>query len=336
MVSTDGCKKKPFSFFVKVWKLLAHSDDVFIILSTEGTKYLLPIINLLNSLWHRRLFYAMVGIGTFKFETGKRNATNEEMTFFVQHPDCWKPRHNRIARNLKKMKKIFVQTPTLVRMCETIYGLKNALYLNNFRPSSSIVKTEPRFFPKNPEAIRFVFFARVCQAKGVDDMITAYSLLSNEEQGKCYIDLFGMVQGFSKDWFESITLPSHFAYKGVLLKDKPTTLSQYDCMIFPTRYIEGVPGTIIDCRYAGLPLLASNFTFAKDLINDGKDGIIYQYGNPKALAAAMASIIDDCSILEPLAKASAKRACDFSEDQILPIFESALFQETSHDQKYHV
>ena len=44
--------------------------------------------------------------------------------------------------------------------------------------------------------------------------------------------------------------------------------------IFPTRFTtEGIPGSIIDSYYAGVPVLASKWNSFDDVIEDGKTGV---------------------------------------------------------------
>ena len=43
-------------------------------------------------------------------------------------------------------------------------------------------------------------------------------------------------------------------------KDSVKTLKNYFALVFPTRfYTEGIPGTIIDAYYAGVPVIASKW-----------------------------------------------------------------------------
>jgi len=324
MVTTDGWKRKPFAFFRSIKRMIKRSDDIFIVVSTGGTTHLLPIINWLNKHRRKRLYYVMVGIGTFKFETGKKNASLSDITSFVQNSSKWKSGNKIIKKNLCKMDCVFVETKTLKRMCETIYGLPKVVFLNNFRPLSDV---HDAFVAKqyvNSSFVHLVFFARVCPAKGIDDLIAAFDQLPKDYQDRCDIDIYGMVQDFAEEWFKGLVLPTNMKYKGVILEDKAKVLAKYDCMIFPTHYIEGVPGTVIDCRFAGLPLICSNFTFASDLVSEGVDGFIYEYGNPNSLKTTLMKILDNPSLLTKLSENSYRRIDEFTEKTVLPIFQDAL------------
>lgn len=327
MASTDGWRKKTFSIIKQIKGVLRKSDDIFICVSTEGTKYLLPFIIFLNHIYKKRLFYVMVGIGTFKTEAPGVRFPNdyEVITRYVQDEKKWVLGNKKIAKYLSKMHCVFVETARLKRMCEKIYALTNVVVLNNFRPSSSSKKNDPNFLSSELKRtsfypVRFVFFARVCPQKGIDDLIEAVNLLPSSCQGKFLIDIYGMVQDFAQDWFKGLKFPKDVFYKGVILADKASLLSSYDSLIFPTRYIEGTPGTIIDARFSSLPIVCSNFTFADELVYNGQDGLIYPYGDAKCLSETLLKIIQDPASLMEMKTKSGIRGSEFIEENLLPIF----------------
>ena len=63
-------------------------------------------------------------------------------------------------------------------------------------------------------------------------------------------------------------MPSYNSYK---------TLSDYDLHVFPTRFPEGIPGTLIDCFISGIPTLSSSFPRASDLLCDNDSYIFKQF-----------------------------------------------------------
>ena len=80
------------------------------------------------------------------------------------------------------------------------------------------------------------------------------------------IDFYGPVA--NKDeifFFEKVSALKNDNYLGKLEpKEVQKVLSQYDVLLFPTRYPgEGCPGAIIDSYMAGLTVLASNWKYNK-------------------------------------------------------------------------
>ena len=70
-------------------------------------------------------------------------------------------------------------------------------------------------------------------------------------------------------------------YEGELSPDQiQDRLSYYDVLLFPTTYYtEGLPGTIIDAFSAGLPVIATNWKHAEELICNEKDGFIVPFSD---------------------------------------------------------
>src|SRR5690606_29973646 len=81
--------------------------------------------------------------------------------------------------------------------------------------------------------------------------------------------------------FEEIKkeFPSYIRYKGsVNYVDSVDVLKKYFALLFPTQFkTEGIPGTIIDAYAAGLPVIASEWDSAHEIIDQGSTGYIYEF-----------------------------------------------------------
>ena len=71
------------------------------------------------------------------------------------------------------------------------------------------------------------------------------------------------------------------------------TLSKYDVMLFPTYWDgEGFPGIAIDAYISGLPIIASDWSMNKEVVEDGKTGFIIPVHDSVSLAGKMQGFID--------------------------------------------
>lgn len=78
-------------------------------------------------------------------------------------------------------------------------------------------------------------------------------------------------------------------------------MSHYDVFLFPTYYKgEGFPGSVIDAYIAGLPIIASDWHFNKDVIKDGETGFIIPPQDEEALYKSMLSLIRDKTVLRQM------------------------------------
>ena len=71
------------------------------------------------------------------------------------------------------------------------------------------------------------------------------------------------------------------SYKGILQQnDIYTTLCQYDVLLFPT-LIDGIPGSIIDAYISSLTVVATNWEYANEIIDNNINGFIVAFDNPQ-------------------------------------------------------
>ena len=110
-------------------------------------------------------------------------------------------------------------------------------------------------------------------------------------------------------------------YKGFLnLKDENNycILSDYDAMLFPTMHpTEGFPGVIADAAISGLPVIASNWNYAEELIGDGVCGLLFPVGNDDALYEKMLLTIEHRDTLERMRKNCVEKAKQYNMDKVL-------------------
>lgn len=68
----------------------------------------------------------------------------------------------------------------------------------------------------------------------------------------------------------------------------PALLARHDVLLFPTLYpTEGMPGSVLEAMQAGLPVIASRWPAAHELIEDGRSGLLVDVGSTPSLARAM-------------------------------------------------
>lgn len=73
--------------------------------------------------------------------------------------------------------------------------------------------------------------------------------------------------------------------------DKSFILSTHNCLVFPSTWVEGMPGSILESQLSYLPIISSHFTFADEMIIEGKTGWILDFVTPNCIASLMESFI---------------------------------------------
>ncbi len=158
--------------------------------------------------------------------------------------------------------------------------------------------------------LRLCFISRVEQAKGLDTLKEIAKLLAKDGLDKYVsIDFYGQ----KKDGYYDQNLKeiSNFQYKGVL---QPTevieTLKKYDALIFPTHYSgEGCPGILVEALMASLPIIASDWKYNSEFVNNGDNGFLCETNDTTAYVEAFKILLTN----QTLRRRMAARSYELSE-----------------------
>lgn len=138
------------------------------------------------------------------------------------------------------------------------------------KPNFLFKAPTPEFNKKN----RFLFVGRLDETKGVDVLLLAEKDLQNTT-------LFIAGDGPLKSKAQEC--------KGYLGPQKKEDVYQHmqnaTAIIFPSKWYEGMPMTIIEAFACGTPVIASNLGAMKEMVEDGKTGLLFEPGNPEDLAS---------------------------------------------------
>jgi colanic acid/amylovoran biosynthesis glycosyltransferase len=69
----------------------------------------------------------------------------------------------------------------------------------------------------------------------------------------------------------------------------------------PSGRMEGIPVALMEAMASGVPVVASRLSGIPELVQDGVTGLLVEPGHPRALAAAMARVLDDDTLAAELA-----------------------------------
>lgn len=98
--------------------------------------------------------------------------------------------------------------------------------------------------------------------------------------------------------------------------DVTPVLAASDVLCLPT-YREGYPNVVLEASAAGLPVVTTNATGARDSVIDGKTGFIVDVGDSVALANRLTALAEDADLRLRLGEAAQRRAfTDFIPERI--------------------
>lgn len=103
---------------------------------------------------------------------------------------------------------------------------------------------------------------------------------------------------------QSLGLESSVVFLGER-KDIPELLRAFDIFVFPSLR-EGMPGALMEAMASGLPAVATDIDGNRELIINGKNGLLVPVKSPGAIARAVGSLIGDKKLAERLGKEAKK------------------------------
>lgn len=288
---THNWKKRILSFCFNCLKLLFRCKNIVLLPAQAAVLSLFPMFVIMNRIFHRKIHYYVVG--GWLLET------------IEQHPA--------LMKYLKKIDGIYVELRTMQEKLIEL-GLNNVFYVNKFRKLQIVPETEIPTSSSLP--LRFCLFSRIMKEKGVEDAIASvFEINQSHKSVVCELDMYGQIDPNYQQRFEEICakLPRGIEYKGFIdFSQSGNVLKQYDALLFPTYYEgEGYANTIVDAYASGLPVIATDWKYNKEVVCDGSDGKIYDYRSPEKLTEIIDEFVSKPDDLLRMRLNARKRAFEY-------------------------
>ena len=232
-------------------------------------------------------------------------------------------KHPKSINLFKKDKRIVVETNDLASDLEK-YGLNNCVIFQNFKKrynNELVLKDYP------VEVLDCIFLSRMEFNKGIFDIIKSLNII-NKNRTLVHVDFYGEFcnQNEKKRFLSIIEGRNDCCFNGSIeIKDKTSyeKLSNYDLHIFPTRYDEGIPGSIIDFLFAGVPTLSSSFKHCFDIL-DKDCSYVFEQNNIESMIKSLDYIYSNQLELNNKRKLSFIRGSQFTDEQFGLFLDSLL------------
>ena len=283
-----GVKRIP-NLLLQIPHVLHKCSHVVIMPVENGLRFLTPVLNFWSAFFKRKLHYVVIGGWLSQFLKGR----------------------TKLAKSLKRFDGIYVETNTMKNALEA-QGFNNVYVMPNCKKLSLLTEDELIY----PDGIpyRLCTFSRVMKEKGIETAVNAVEHVNSKLGYVAYcLDIYGQVDASQIEWFESLQkkFPSYIRYGGVVPYDKSVdVLKDYFALLFPTYYEgEGFAGTLIDAYSAGVPVIASDWRYNAELVNENV-GFVYPTGDQVAFVDILKAMAVDPTLL--LCK---KRLCLIEADK---------------------
>lgn len=268
-VDTYYKNQNPLKLLLETLYCLLSTQDIIVLLSRNGMRYYFPLLYVWAKVFHTRVYHDVIGGNLDKYVAAF-------------------PKYNPY---LNAFQKNWVETDGLKTKLERL-GIRNCEVIPNFK-RLNITQVDA---VKCDEPYKFCTFSRVMKEKGIETAIEAVEAI-NAEAGRmvCRLDIYGRIdEGYNEAFRKMMEKSSDaIAYQGTVPYEKSVeAIRTYDALLFPTYWEgEGFPGTIVDAFSAGLPVIATDWNCNGEIIESGKNGILYPNGTITNLQEAIRWLI---------------------------------------------
>lgn len=297
-------KKNPIKFLMNCVKLIKKSENIILLPAQRGVKVFIPLFNFLNRFFHKKVHYVVIGAWIDKIL--------KESPFLLNQT--------------KKLAGVYVETTTLQEELEKL-AIDDVHLLVNFKKINRLTKESVEMIDIIPR--KLVTFSRVSENKGIPEAIKTVNKINEDYQTEIYtLDIYGPVDLQFKEEFEELLANSSSSinYLGeVDSSESVEILKDYYLLLFPTQLLtEGLPGTIIDAYAAALPVIASNWNSAKEIIRDGKTGFVYSFDDLNHFYEILVGLFDQPERVKKMKLNCLTESKKYSEERVIEDFVNYL------------
>ena len=302
-IDTHGGVKALMSAFRQALTALKYHKNIIIMPAENGLRIFAPLLVLLNLLFHRKLHYVVIGGWLPEFLKKRKKLTKALMSFDG----------------------IYVETNTMRKALE-IQEFNNVYVMPNFKDLNILKESELVYHHTEP--YRLCTFSRVMKEKGIEDAVNAVKTV-NEHFGRIVytLDIYGQVDSAQTEWFNELksTFPLYIKYGELVPFDKSVeVLKNYFALLFPTYYEgEGFAGTLLDAMAAGVPVIASDWRYNPEIVNE-KTGYVYPVHDNHAFVTTLISVGNNPDLLLSKKSDCLKEAEKYRAENVIQCLTSKL------------
>lgn len=182
----------------------------------------------------------------------------------------------------------------------------NSLIRRNIRETLSIKETD----------VVFLFLGRASRAKGVVDLVCAFSKLSAQFEN-VHLLLVGPDDDGVDEELSSILVGKERRYHRMGFTDVPQEwMAAADIFCLPS-YREGFGTAVVEAASVGLPAIVSRIYGLTDAVDEGKTGVFHPSGDRDEIFNCMKKLYEDPLFRSQLAEQAHQRAVHFfSQDYV--------------------
>lgn len=168
------------------------------------------------------------------------------------------------------------------------------------------------------ESFVFIFVGRLDRDKGIDTLVQAFQMLEKDHPD-VYLFLVGAEEPEGKpildETRETIGRDAHIILSDGWQADVRPWYAAADALVHPSLR-EGFPNVVIEAGAMELSSIVTDINGSREIVKDGRNGIIVPAGNAEALYAAMKEFVENPDKVREMAVAARELANRFEQGYV--------------------
>lgn len=144
-------------------------------------------------------------------------------------------------------------------------------------------------YPKD-DTIKFVYISRIMKAKGIDQYLEAAEYIKNKYP-KTEFNILGSCEEDYIDKLSKMENKGIIKYHGVQSDIRKFHKISH-CTIHPTYYPEGMSNVLLESAACGRPVITTNRSGCREIVDDGINGYIVEQQNSQDLIDKIESFLN--------------------------------------------
>lgn len=177
--------------------------------------------------------------------------------------------------------------------------------------------------PQSLQNHKIISVGRLCYFKGFDLLVRAFANL-HEDFPDYFVEIYG--EGSERNRLENLIkekgLEDKIVLKGVS-NEIEKVLQKAHLFVFPSRF-EGFPNALTEALAMGLPCLSSDTSGCADLIDSGKNGLLFKSGDVDSLTKGLSNLLANEAMQKSFSEEAVKVRERLAPEVIYPLWDALL------------
>lgn len=189
---------------------------------------------------------------------------------------------------LRKSRRIFFQNEENKRFCE-MHNLTPDC--GSIIPGSGVnlIRFQLMDYP-NDDTVKFIFISRIMKQKGIEQYLDT-AIAIREEYPNTEFHILGYCEDAYQEKLKKLNNNKTIIYHGMTSDVRPF-IANVHCIVHPTYYPEGMSNVLLESCASGRPVITTNRSGCKEIVDDGVNGFIVEQQNSEDLIGKVRKFLD--------------------------------------------